>query len=103
MLKAMEWYYVEAGQRVGPAAPAQFDELLRNGKITPETLVWNESMTEWRRYGEIAAAGAAPLTPAGPTQSTAVAVCAECGGSFSRDEMMPDQDSYVCAQCKPIF
>lgn len=38
----MNWYYVDQGQPAGPVNDAQFEELVRSGKIQPATLVWRE-------------------------------------------------------------
>lgn len=41
----MNWHYVEQGQQAGPINEDQFAELVRNGRITGETLVWRDGMT----------------------------------------------------------
>src|SRR2546422_9001264 len=33
-VRAMDWYYSEAGRQVGPVADGPFEELLRIGKVT---------------------------------------------------------------------
>ena len=78
----MNWYYAEQGQQTGPVSDEQLDELLRSGKIQPETLVWREGMAAWATYRE-AKGGTLP-----PGASGTVAE----GVSES-----------VCAACKPVF
>ena len=99
VVRRMEWYYVEAGQRVGPLSEEQFAESLRAGKIIANTLVWKAGMAEWQPYSALAGApssgGALALAP--------LAACAECGRSFPTTEMIAYQGSYVCAACKPVF
>jgi hypothetical protein len=46
----MKWYYAEAGQQVGPVDDAQFRQLVIEGKIRAETLVWREGMADWLPY-----------------------------------------------------
>jgi hypothetical protein len=46
----MQWYYVEAGQQAGPVEDALLDELVRTGRVQPDTLVWREGMASWEPY-----------------------------------------------------
>ena len=64
----MNWYYATGQDRRGPVSGEQFQELVSTGQITPQTLVWNESMTAWQAWGSlqppaIAAAAPGPLAP----------------------------------------
>ena len=104
----MNWYYVDQGQQAGPVNDAQFDELVRSGKIQPATLVWREGMAAWQSYREVTSP--APLSgppPAGgvgytPGQSEE-AVCAECANMFATQDMIRHGGVYICANCKPVF
>ncbi len=104
----MNWYYVDQGQQTGPVNDAQFEELVRSGKIQPDTLVWREGMAGWMSQRE-AGGGPPPsgLPPAGSPSpasgETAEAVCAECGKVFPLDETIPYGNARVCAGCKPVF
>jgi hypothetical protein len=60
----MDWYYVQAGQRVGPVTIARFNELQTSGEINSATLVWNESMTDWQTLGSVRTPAKPPLMPA---------------------------------------
>ena len=42
-----EWYYANNGVEQGPIARADFDALVRNGTIGPDTLVWTNTLREW--------------------------------------------------------
>src|SRR4051812_14865731 len=97
----MEWFYVEAGQRVGPLSSEQFDAAAASGKIAPQTLVWKDGMPEWQPY--IAVAPPAPAGTGAPPIVGSLAPCAECGKTFSTTEMIHYHNSYVCAGCKRIF
>jgi uncharacterized RDD family membrane protein YckC len=99
----MNWYYVEQGQQAGPVSEEQLDEMLRSGKIQPDTLVWREGLTNWmpcrEARAEVAATGAAGTV----TEATPEAVCAECGKIFPMEETIRYGNVHVCAACKPVF
>jgi uncharacterized RDD family membrane protein YckC len=100
----MNWYYVEQGQRSGPVSDEQLDELVRGGKIRPDTLVWCEGMAGWTAYRE--AKSEQTSVPSGtnmPAEATPEAVCAECGKIFPIDETIRYGNVRVCAACKPVF
>jgi len=46
----MQWYYAEGGKQVGPVSDADFQELLKSGRIVPKTLVWRAGMANWAAY-----------------------------------------------------
>jgi len=99
----MNWYYAEQGQQAGPVSDEQLDEMLRSGKIQPETLVWHEGMAAWATCREAKGGtippGASGAVTAGPPE----AVCAECGKIFPIDETISHGNARVCAACKPVF
>jgi uncharacterized RDD family membrane protein YckC len=92
----MQWYYEGSGVQVGPVSEEEFQSLVRDGIITYSTLVWNSTMTDWNEYGNL-------NTASEGQGSSANSVCAECGRSFSQDDMIKYGESWICAQCKPIF
>ncbi|MDA0322788.1 MAG: DUF975 family protein [Verrucomicrobia bacterium] len=95
----MPWYYVENGESVGPVADANFDAAVTAGKVTDETLVWQEGMADWLPYAQVR-----PEAPAGvPADAPATSPCAECAETFATDEMIQYNDAWICAQCKPVF
>ena len=101
----MNWYYVDAGQQAGPVDEAQLEALARNGKIQPDTLVWREGLANWQPYSQVnpqaASVAAPPVTT--PLGTGPEAVCAECGGIFAIQDMIPYAGVRVCANCKPVF
>jgi len=105
----MNWYYVDAGQQAGPVDDAQLTELVRSGKIQPDTLVWREGMTGWVSYREAVPSGGPPPqapevgVPPGPTAAAGGLICSECGRAFAPDQVIRHGDKWVCATCKPIF
>jgi uncharacterized protein DUF4339 len=108
----MSWYYADAGQQAGPVDDAQFDALVRSGKITPDTLVWCQGMAEWKPLRTVrpasaaSAASAPPTVTAGGGQAVITGheiVCVECGKMFPRSEAIQYGTTWVCANCKPTF
>ncbi len=49
----MHWYYADEGVQVGPLTETEFEDLVRIGKITDETIVWRDGLSEWQPYGRI--------------------------------------------------
>jgi len=47
------WYCASQGQQHGPFPEAQFREFIASGKVRADTMVWNESMADWQRAGDI--------------------------------------------------
>jgi uncharacterized RDD family membrane protein YckC len=66
--RTMTWYYANAGQQVGPVSEAELEQLVRNGVVREDTLVWRDGLPGWQPYGTARGMGAgAPLpVPAGP-------------------------------------
>ncbi len=95
----MSWYYAREDQQLGPVSETEFDQIVKQGVVTAETLVWREGMPEWIAYGEFDQ-GSDPASNVPPALTT---VCAECGGEFSLDEVVQLGNSSVCAKCKPVF
>lgn len=102
----MNWYYADQGKQTGPVTQDQIEQLVRDGKIQPETLVWREGMATWLPYRDVTAAPPSLAAPADagyvPGQSPE-AVCAECHNMFAIKDMIRHGDAYICANCKPIF
>jgi uncharacterized RDD family membrane protein YckC len=97
----MTWNYLEGNEQRGPVIDAEFEALVRAGKINDGTLVWREGMTEWMPYGQVKAP---PPETAPPPQPLAGQVpCHECGRPFPPDEVIRHGDVYICAACKPAF
>ncbi len=46
----MNWYYIDGPLRIGPLNESEWAELVRSGKIGPETLVWHEGVEKWTPY-----------------------------------------------------
>ena len=62
------WFYAANGQQQGPFGDAQIRDLIGNGTVRPDTLVWTEGMAGWQRAAEVPGlmpAGGPPATPYG--------------------------------------
>ena len=55
------WFYALGDQRVGPVDAAALDDLIRQGALRAETLVWQEGMAGWQPLGAIRTPGARPV------------------------------------------
>lgn len=54
---ATEWYAESQGQRVGPMPRAQLTTLAAEGKLTPESLVWHDGLSDWTPAGKLSELG----------------------------------------------
>ena len=45
----MQWYYATGKEKNGPFNSEEFNQLVINGTITEETLVWNKTFDNWQR------------------------------------------------------
>ena len=113
----MKWYYVEENEKKGPFEEAGFLDLIETGTISSDTLVWNESMTEWQPYSEIktdsveiapektdvmTSEKSVPKKPA-KASSAPRSFCSMCGKSFLQENLIPFENKLICARCKPTF
>jgi hypothetical protein len=85
------WFYASEGKQQGPYPEGQFRDLIAQGVVRPDTLVWSEGMAGWQRAAEIPGlidgAGAPPMMPAGgpPMMGGGGYSGAGGGGSMSID------------------
>lgn len=107
----MKWYYAEGGKQIGPVEESALEDLVRQGTVRPDTLVWREGMASWQRYSA-ARGGAGPdLAPPPPPPPTAPATasasearyCAECGRPFPASQLSISGGVAVCAHCQPAY
>lgn len=63
------WFYASEGKQQGPYPEGQFRDLIAQGVVRPDTLVWSEGMAGWQKAAEIpglmTGGGASPIMPAG--------------------------------------
>ena len=101
----MEWHFEQNGKPTGPVSDSQLEELVRVGTVTHATLVWHAGLEGWRPYGTLRPVTTQPPSLAAPTVSGQGRQerCAECGRVFPADDMLFLNNTWICAQCKPVF
>ena len=99
----MEWYYAQGQERIGPIDGGQLRDLVAQGTIREETLIWNADLPNWIPYGQVVnpvdAEVAAPDQVAAGTHKP----CVQCGQSFPAEHLLHYEGQYICAACKPLF
>jgi uncharacterized RDD family membrane protein YckC len=63
----MNWYYAEAGQQRGPVDDTSLDQLVTQGVVRDDTLVWSEGMSGWQPHASVRGTRAAQPPPFAPT------------------------------------
>jgi len=100
----MDLYYADGGRQVGPIDKAKLQSLIKARKIDSQTLVWQPGMKGWEQLGVYVRrkinGGAQTVQPAAQMRQF---LCSECGRAFAEDDMIRFADSWVCADCKPLF
>lgn len=96
----MDWFYALNDEQQGPVTETQLEHLVHAGTVTPDTLVWNKDLTEWKPLSIVRAAAAATGTLPPIIANTR---CAECGHIYVQTDMIKLHNYWVCATCKPKF
>jgi uncharacterized RDD family membrane protein YckC len=107
----MKWYYAESGRQVGPVEESVLDELVRQGTVRDDTLVWREGMAAWQRHAAVRGGSSpspgnqapAPAPPPAAAPAGITRYCAECGRPFPASQLTSYGDVSVCAQCQPAY
>ena len=104
----MKWYYAEGGKQLGPVEESALDDLVRQGVVRDDTLVWREGMAAWQRHSAVRgpSPGSAPPPPlAQPAAAPAgdSRYCSECGRQVPASQLTSYGDVSVCAQCLPAY
>ena len=111
----MKWYYADGGKQVGPVEESVLDDLVRQGMVRDETLVWREGMAAWQRHSVARGPNPGSGPPSPPVTAPASAVpassipgsdtryCSECGRGFPASQLVSHGDVTVCAQCQPAY
>ncbi len=110
----MKWYYAEGGRQVGPVEESALDELVRQGVVRDDTLVWREGMSAWQRHGAVRGGSGAPAAPPPPPAASAASTgaaaapsetryCSECGRPYPASQLTSYGEASVCPQCQPAY
>ena len=49
----MTWFYADGGRQMGPVEEFALDDLVRQGVVRDDTLVWREGMASWQAHGMV--------------------------------------------------
>lgn len=60
----MGWFFSRDDEKVGPLDDQEFYELVSRGIVSPETMVWNEGMSDWQPYKNVSGASKQQSAPA---------------------------------------
>ncbi|MBU0483674.1 MAG: RDD family protein [Proteobacteria bacterium] len=82
----LEWFYAAAKEKKGPFTSEEFNDLVNEGTIGPDHLVWNKRQKAWRPLSEVVSAG--------------FFECFECKGLFGRDALLDHGGLLACEKCK---
>jgi hypothetical protein len=99
----MHWYYENKREQVGPLTEEQFRAEVRKGRVSQDTMVWNESLTSWTKFGAIATATSPPPAPVPHQPFAALQSCSQCSRNLPEQEMIQYGGLWICAACKPAF
>ena len=105
----MPWYYAQNNQRFGPYTEQEFSNMVAQGTVTLDTLVWRDGMQNWLPFVQVesqfrSGPGSAPAPgPMAGASDKPMVVCSSCHRTFPDDEVIQYQGAYVCAACKPVF
>jgi len=113
----MKWYYAEGGKQIGPVEESALDDLVRQGVVRDDTLIWREGMAAWQRHAAVRGSsnpspGNAPPPPqpayqpmaaAAATPGADVRYCSECGRAIPASQLISFGNVSVCTQCQPAY
>ncbi|MGO8489894.1 RDD family protein [Rhizobium ruizarguesonis] len=57
------WYYAVGQEHRGPISEEELRDLIKQGQLTKETLLWQEGMSTWQRASELPELSAAFIAP----------------------------------------
>lgn len=115
----MVWYYADRGSQRGPLSDEEFDALLKEGRLTRDTLVWKDGMENWTPLGELPQSSLIPSPPedsitgpAAPAQdptqpfqhsglfrSDADIPCMQCGRTQNAQDLIIHGNIKLCRDC----
>jgi hypothetical protein len=47
------WYYAKSRNREGPVSKNRLQDMLNNGELDPETLIWSETLKDWASASQV--------------------------------------------------
>lgn len=97
----MEWFYESNNDKKGPVSVAALTQLVEQGVITNETLVWRAGFDGWQPYGAIAEVEG--LTTAGAEPDPDTEICVVSGKRYPRREMVEYEGKWIGAEHRDTF
>ncbi len=95
----MAWYYLKNQLRKGPVDDETFNELVAQGDIMGETLVWQPGLEDWVPLKSL---GTALVQNSDRTTHIKV-LCVECNKPNTPSNMIHIENQWVCPACKDNF
>lgn len=93
----MQWYYESAGAQSGPVDDQALRQMLNDGRISGETLVWRQGQENWSPLRQIR-----PDMFVADSGGTGPSVlCDTCGRVFPSSSIISLGGRNICAECKP--
>ena len=100
----MNLYYEVGDQQVGPIGKSELQSLVKAKKLNSKTMVRQEGMESWEELGVFVRNWQGKdVQKDDQADPVPTSVCSECGQAFADEDMIRFQDSWVCAECKPVF
>jgi uncharacterized RDD family membrane protein YckC len=108
----MTWYYASGGQQMGPVEESALDDLVRQGVVRDDTLVWRQGLPAWQPHGTARPRPAAPTpafapappppAPAPVAAGPAPSVAEQWSGGAAASaapQAAPAQEMRFCSNC----
>jgi hypothetical protein len=96
-----QWYYAQGREKCGPIDRSQLIEFLKTGVITPGSLVWTNTMSEWKPAIQVPGLlggdpepAAAPAIAAAPEPAPAAAPAATATSATVHADLPPGATSW---------
>ena len=103
----MKWFYAEGGKQIGPVEESALDDLVRQGVVRDDTLVWREGMAAWQRHAAVRGSTNPSPAAASPPPASALTgdtrYCSECGRAVPASQLTSYGNVSVCTQCQPAY
>lgn len=84
----MKWWYAKDERKEGPVEEAEIRALVESGVITPDSLVWNESLPTWTRARQVPGLFEAPPERPAGNAGLASALPPDSGGDTPNATLM---------------
>ena len=98
----MDWYYAQGRQRQGPVTSEQFHQLVMQGQVLAQTLVWHEGLADWQPLRQVVG-GADWKTEFESFGADGAAFCNRCGRYARTEDLIEFGSDRICAACKEPF